>query len=105
MPATRRLGLDLPETVADAIEAHVVSGDYPHASHVAAAGVDALPAVAALDLDPVDEDSPECKAIVAECDEGERRIDEGLESTSSLDAVFDRLEARAKQRTARRAAP
>ena len=104
MPATKRLVLDLPEEVAAAIDAHVSSGEFPDAAHVVAAGVGALPGAADAELDDLDEDSPEWKAILAECDEAERRIDAGLEQTYSLDEVFDRLAARAKQRAAARKA-
>ena len=94
MPATRRLVLDLPEeTVAD-IEARVAAGEYADAGAVVAAGVTHLLALHADDDPDFDEDDPEWVAIIAECDESERRIDAGLEQTFSVDEVFDRLRAR-----------
>lgn len=104
MPATKRLVLDLPEHVAHAIDAHVTSGEYADAAHVVAAGVGFLPGADDAGVGEPDEDSPEWKAVIAECDEAERRIDAGLERTYSVDEVFDRLAARAKERAAGRQA-
>ena len=102
MPATKRLVLDLPEEVADTIEAHVTSGEYADAAHMVVAGVGSLPGADYAGLGELDEDSPEWKAIIAECDEAGRRIDAGLERTYSVDEVFDELKLRMRARVAQR---
>ena len=96
MESTRRLDIELPEDLADAVEARVSAGEYASVSDVVA---DGLRALAERDDDPAWDAEVE-RWLREEVVPTAQRVREGKERLYSPEEVLRELESRRAKRSA-----